>query len=108
MHWASTFALVSLLSGAPANQLVESAEFRFTLPAGWSRGALESTALAPAIERGGLKYLEAFSLNKTTFGGEVIVAPHGVLEGLTANASGTLMVVAAPQPRSRLWLSNYG
>jgi nucleotide-binding universal stress UspA family protein len=42
------------------------------------------------------------------FGGEIIDARHDSLEPAAANASATLLVVAAPQPRSRLWLSNYG
>ena len=42
------------------------------------------------------------------FGGEVVDARHGVLAPAAANAGATLLVVAAPQLRSRLWLSNYG
>lgn len=51
----------------------------------------------------------SFAHNLTScFGGEVIDARHGVLEPAAANAGASLLVVAAPQPRSRLWLSNCG
>ena len=42
------------------------------------------------------------------FGGEVIDARRDVLQPAVANARATLLVVAAPQPRSRLWLFNHG
>jgi Universal stress protein family len=42
------------------------------------------------------------------FGGEVIDAGYGLIEPALENARATMLVVAAPEPRSSVWLSNYG
>lgn len=42
------------------------------------------------------------------FNGQVVDARHGSIEPALEAAHGTLLVVAAPQPRSSAWLSNYG
>lgn len=42
------------------------------------------------------------------FSGDAIDARYGLIEPALESAGATILVVAAPQPRSSAWLSNYG
>jgi len=55
------------------------------------------------------EYALAYARSLTScFNGDVIDARYGLIEPALENARATMLVVAAPQPRSSQWLSNYG
>jgi nucleotide-binding universal stress UspA family protein len=62
-------------------------------------------ASAPLTGQHALEYARGLA---SCFNGQVVDARHGLIEPSLEAARATMLVVAAPQPRSNAWLSNYG
>jgi nucleotide-binding universal stress UspA family protein len=102
-HWWLGSVAERVLSAVARPLLIVRGEGNQPVPSTFDRVVVHASA--PLSGAHALSFARSLT---SCFSGKVIDARHGLLEPAVANAPATLLVVAAPQPRSSLWLSNYG